>query len=421
MPNVNKLKVLNAIYIVLCTCGLIWQFVEVSVQYFSFSTTTRISITYPSRFFFPALTICIRYSDILNYSMANSVGGHNWTNSQWDDIQTVQREIKINEIFNLTPSGVDLIESFYKRDKTGYAVEGYFGRDNLMSTLDITKFIYVEYMCYKIQLRDPMEIRPSVVSVHPVASGTFGHFFMSKEFRNVSQYKLSLHSNFTLPFESLMVQPLIRRNVLRPQTLNSVFVFPGYFTVENLKPPYKTRCIDYPQMNFQNQADCFQSCVINQTLKELSKYPYSAFIMNSSSKQLVSYKDADDPQTARQLDAIANQCEQSQKCKHNSCLSRTVITFTNFVDGTGEEFSIVMATPQRPWTYIRHEPSMSFVTFITYLMGAFGTWTGISIMYLSPFKWAMKKKNKVTILPRKDISLRPFNPMSNPHYLTSLK
>ena len=90
------------IYLFFVLTGLIWQFVEVSLNYFAYYTETHIKIGYPSKFDFPALTLCIRYTDIIDYNEANA-NGHNWNNLNDVNIQKIQGEITIKEIFELTP------------------------------------------------------------------------------------------------------------------------------------------------------------------------------------------------------------------------------------------------------------------------------------------------------------------------------
>ena len=392
MSKRSKFWPLNLLYISLCIAGMSWQVVQLSLDFFSYHTDTRIRIKYPSQFYFPAVTVCIRYNDILDYKRAKS-RGHKWTTSlNYSDVQRVQREITIREIFDLTPNGSDIIETFYHRSRKGYS---YTQNDNLKSiraVLDVKKFIYIEYICYRIQMKVPLKSKTTVVSVHPIASGTLGQMTMGRVFRKVTQYKVSLHNRQALPYESLMVQPIIRRNGKDLKSLNTVFALPGNFSINYLKAPYVTDCFDYSGTQFYDRAHCVQSCVLKNTFKQFKKYPYSVFVENSSDHQLVNYQDAADAERSEKLERIISGCEMSKACRRKTCHSTTTITFVNLVDATDEDFSIVIAVPQSPWTYIDHFPSVNLTTYIVYTMGAFGTWTGLSVISLNPFSLFLKRK-----------------------------
>ena len=387
-------KLLHFVYVALCVAGMAWQVIQLGSDYFSYSTDTRIKIKYPTEFYFPTVTVCIRYNDIIDYDKANSQG-HTWTTSlNYSEVQRVQREITIREIFDLTPNGSNIVETFCHRNETGYEYIRSDDEQSVRSVLNVEKFIYIEYICYRIEMKQPMRIKTNVVSVHPIASGTLGEMTMGRLFRNVTRYKVSLHDRQSLPYESLMVQPIIRRSGRDLKSLNTVFAFPGNFTITYLKAPYSTNCFDYGEIHYFDRAHCIQSCVLKNTFKQFNKYPYSAFVENSTDHQLVNYQDAGDVERSQHLDRIASECEKSMECRRKTCLSTTTITYLNIVDGTDEDFAVIVAVPQHPWTYISHYPSINLVTYIIYTMGAFGTWTGLSVISLNPFAILLRRKEK---------------------------
>lgn len=108
----------------------------------------------------------------------------------------------------------------------------------------------------------------------------------------------------------------------------------------------------------------------------------------------MSYADIEDPKKARDFDQIVKKCETSEKCKRISCSRRIIITYLYTDDDTDEDFTIILAMTQRPWTQIDHSPSVYLITYITYLMGTFSTWTGLSIISFSPFKLIIKRRER---------------------------
>lgn len=381
---IHRVVICHCFYILICLAGFGWQFLEVSLDYFSFSTATRIKIQYPSEFDFPALTLCARYTDILDHSTIRS---------QLQipiNLIKLKGNITIKQIFDWTPNEYELIEGFYRRKTGSYSIV-YFKGPGMNSQLDIKKFIYSEYICYKISLRERIRIRPSI-EVHPIASGIIGKFTMTELFKNVSWYKLSLHDGQTFPYESLNVQPTMERNINDTRSLNTVSIFPTYFTIKYMKPPYSTKCIDYAPFNFESRSHCIQTCIMKKTVDQLSKFPFSSFIFDPSDQRIVSYTDANNPEKAKKLNQIATQCEKMSLCGRLSCESKTTITHLHFFNGMKNRFNILLITPQHPWIEVDHEPSIKTATYFTLILGAFGVWTGLSIISLSPFRLFLIRK-----------------------------
>ena len=211
MSPLNKFRLFHSLYLTLCGVGLIWQVTLVSVNYFSYVTDTRVKIRYPKEIYFPTTTICIRYTDILNYEMAYS-RGRKWTNSlNESQVLDVQREITIKEIFDLTPNESDIIKTFHHRSETGYSYIRH-SHGEIKSVLDVRKFVYVEYICYRIDLKNPIKLQSQVIAAHPIESGTLGKITMNSFFQNITRYKMSLTTPRSFPYNSLMVQPIIRRS-----------------------------------------------------------------------------------------------------------------------------------------------------------------------------------------------------------------
>lgn len=395
--EINRWHFFQLTFILLCIAGLGWQFIEVNSFFFKFKTTTRVTIDYPEEFIYPSLSVCIRYTDILDYEKANLYGKHNWSLVDlYPGIQQVQKEIRVDEIFNYTPSEFDIIKRFHTRGPTGYEYEIYETTEKIKQQLNIKKYVHVEYICYKLTKKNLVKIKTKVIMHHPVGSGIISLFDLSPLFVNVSRYKLSIHGD-NLPCLSLPIQPSLQRSSKQVNSLNAVLVSPGLFQIHNLPPPYVTSCRNYLQYNFIGQHDCIQSCVSNKSIEKFSKHAYSTFITKSSSKKIISFDDIKDSNFANQLESINIQCEKSNLCRRKSCKSSLAISYLQFWDFPDLGFVIQQATPHHPWIYVHHEAAMNFVTYLTFIMGAFGTWTGLSVISLSPFKLAinmMRNKNR---------------------------
>ena len=70
------------------------------------------------------------------------------------------------------------------------------------------------------------------------------------------------------------------------------------------------------------------------------------------------------------------------------------LSLTTTTETEGPEFLIQRIVPSDPSFRVTMTPALKLVEFITYLLSAVSTWTGISIMSLNPWKFLSKKKRK---------------------------
>lgn len=384
------IKLLHLIFLTLCTLGLTWQVYEVSNEYFVYDTNTRIKIQYPYEIEIPSLTLCLRYTDVLNITKANIQLKNNWTNENGEYfIRKIQNEITTKEIFDYTPGKYEIIDHLYFRDSTGYSNGSCDDITTCKSILKVNKFIYIEYICYTFHLENSIKVKPKVISVHPICSGVLANYSFSNIFQNVSHFKLSLHTRLTEPFNSLMIQPISYRK-MSPKSgmFNSVFYSsPNFFNIQYMKPPYITMCYDYEIENrYQSQFHCIQICVRNKIRYEFNKEPYSVFTQSANNRKIISTKDLLNVTVSERLYAIEEECEKSKECKFRTCNMRTAITLILPQPGNKSDFEVIINTPQQPWIDVQHEEALSLIRFITFLMGIFSTWTGVGLFALSPFK-----------------------------------
>ena len=121
------IKFLNVVYWLLCLLGFIWQIIEVSIIYFTFDVSTRVSSDVPISFKVPSLHACYRYVDVLNYSKLNQELKSNWSYSSYDGpaIRQLQHDLTIKNIYDFTPSEVDAIGSCRTKHPKSYEVPTY--------------------------------------------------------------------------------------------------------------------------------------------------------------------------------------------------------------------------------------------------------------------------------------------------------
>src|SRR5882757_3879143 len=99
----NLNKCLNFIYLSFCFAGLLWQSTLIFDIYFQFRISSRISIFFPDIIDPYDVSICIRYTDVLDYNRLNRATKRNWSFSyEADDVRKYQHEINIQENYTST-------------------------------------------------------------------------------------------------------------------------------------------------------------------------------------------------------------------------------------------------------------------------------------------------------------------------------
>ena len=379
-------KVFGCIYLLFCLVGLLWQSSQFTSMYLKYMVSSKIVISFPKKIdpYFP--NVCIRYTDILDFERLNRESGRRWSYAR--DPQVVrkyQHELTVAEIMTMTPRVEDIVKDVSFKIKNSEIITS--NRTHSPKTfLEIKKYLFLEYVCYKIIIKSQKSLTFEELAVTTAAPGIImSIMFMDEEpLSRTHQLKVGFSSEKYYPYRSLTIAPVVWRDYdPKTKTVRSnVFVVHNHlFLTINLPPPYETNCFDYLSLGFVHEVECSQVCLNNRTRDILGKVPYSAVIDDLVDMSIVSYQDMRNETFLSKLNEIQKYC--NDKCRKSPCFDKRI---TTKIRGTqSSHFKVILIVPQQPSICIMSRPKTDMVEFLIYIFSTISTWTGFSIIALNPF------------------------------------
>ena len=406
------LKSLTVVFFVGCAVGVTYQISLMSSNYFEYRTTTEIRIELPKKVSRMAISICTRYVDHLDYEQIRreSPGKFrsNWHfthDVNW--IRKYQHELTVDEILRFTPEINSILFKMAYRVSHSYESRVSNG-SSIYDLLEVEKYLYLEFICYKLYQKSGEDISYSSLSVTPTASGEILHIVLNKTLDRANMMKIAIHSQRNRPYRSLMFTPVQRRSYDAKDQVAQYNSFSSYSTLlhtRNLPPPYDTKCFDYERIGLASTTECIEECIKTRVIQKLNKIPFSFMVNESIDMKMVSYLDVIRPETAKTLFQIQHVC--SEICSHRSCKDLTEMTFTTST--MFPVFILRVIVPLYPSIFITANPALKLVEFLTQVMSILSTWTGVSIMSLNPgVFYALKKQQVYQIAAKKNSKIQLF-------------
>ena len=161
----------------------------------------------------------------------------------------------------------------------------------------------------------------------------------------------------------------------------------SYF-LKRLPPPYTDKCVDYKRYGYRNQYDAIRKCL---NFEHLERYEEASdaqiFLMNTSYQnyRIRSRKPENIDIWMKCLKELTNgDCEQEQIL---TMIVRKVMP--RKVDGK----HFALSRSKSPSLRIQSKGRIDDIDFITYILGALGSWLGFSFLNLNPVPWIFKKND----------------------------
>ena len=409
------LKSLAVVFFVGCVVGVTYQISLMSSNYFEYRTTTEIRIELPTKITRMAISICTRYVDHLDYEKIRRESSGK-SRSDWHfthDVNLVrkyQHDLTVDEILRFTPEVNSILFKIAYRVNDSYESRIAKG-SSIYDLLEMEKYLYLEFICYKLYQKLGEPISYSSLSVTPTASGEILHVVLNKTLDRANMMKIAIHSKRNRPYRSLMFTPVQRRSYDANDEVAQYNSFSSYsvsLNTQNLPPPYDTKCFDYESIGLASTTECIEECIKARVLQKLNKIPFSFMVNESIDMKMVSYLDVIRPETAKTLSQIQHVC--SEICSRRSCKDLTETTTTTAT--MFPVFILRIIVPLYPSIFITANPALKLVEFLTQVMSILSTWTGVSIMSLNPgifyalkkqqvYQMAMKKNSRIQLFLRR--------------------
>ena len=387
---------LNVLFLALCCCGLLWQLVMVFELYFRYKVTTFSEVRTPSLIPPMAVSLCSTYTDLLDFERLNRETNRNWVYSEAEaDVKRYQDELLISEIFKYTPATDQIIQELRTRDYVSINHKVDNSSTDIQRSASIKKFLYLEFVCYDIQLRHDKTMSLNYYVAAHSYSGMMYHISLNRTLHRSRSFLISLHRRSESHLRSLMYNRHIWREYDYVKDTAAYSAFYSTLTqvdVQLLPSPYESDCFDYSP-HFESEVACSQSCIMQTSLQQVGRVPISVVVTNETIDQrFASSLAMSDAHLTKQVNLIESQCS-TGACRRSHCsISEGTTTTTAF----GDKLFVRVMVPSQAWARIRMRPNLKLVEFLTYAISTISTWTGLSIISLSPRKLSKICRKKIT-------------------------
>jgi len=400
------------IFYLLCICGLFIHVGQISEKYFKYSVTNRLAMDLPNKLKFPALSLCWRYADILDYKLLNKEQNLDLVDPMsrhtsfgfFRALEELKAAIKMSYIFDYSPDGSTIIEGCSIRFPNKYRADA-LNQSECQSYFNVTKYYVAENVCYRFapieSLENQMYDYAQAKSALTYPGMAYQVHISGKAFEHGRVFSPIVHRG-KVPKRSRYLSPEITRFQNRSSPKANVFVFTYKFIqTTRLESPYETKCSYY---DGESQPTCFRKCLINKTLQAFDKIPFTEMIKehgdyskNLLEKQIISDFDMSNQTYFEQLRAFEQQCK-DEECRNVDCEQRLYLTGleAKIVDESEENLTFRVNLPSSPNYYLKYQPMLELEEYAVYVLGCFGIWLGVCVMNLNPVKLVKRSRYVVS-------------------------
>lgn len=383
-----------------------------SQLYFKYRVTTQISIQIDERIEVYAITLCVRMTDVLDYERLNTETGKTWNYSRDERlISKYKKELTLGEIFTYTPAGNETVSSVRYRMSGSYRI---FEKQG-MTVLESEKFLYSEFICYKISLKEHLRtpMRHADLTVTTNSPGLIYEIKMSDKLSLTNYLMIALAPAKTHPRRSMRFIPVImrgQRNDTAPfRPIVNYFSSQLYqIRTQYLPAPYETDCCNYnttKNSKYRTQAICEHNCMDDHVTKQLAMVTFTSFVSKPRDMKLIVDPDALGNKT-QLFHQIRDHCLRNV-CRKRDCRHRISLTTTTAIPDP--VFRIRVMAPNIPSIVKETFPKTDFIEFFTFVSSNISTWLGVYILWFDPAnlvkiwkkKMAKKRKKKTVVRKRK--------------------
>ena len=416
-----KKIILNLVFGSLCLIGFLVHSVQISNNYFEYQTTTNLELDIPQNVAIPALSICWRYADLLDIQALQKLNPEftaiNFSSDETivASIRKIQSIIKVEQIFNFTPSSSKIMDECVVRTPDNYDVTHLKAVD-CQSMFNIKKFYVQEYICYRTKMKaNGSYVFQKVGSYLEYPGMAYQISYQIGLFGNNQVVTPIVHGTYRFPTTSIYFGPELRRfDILESHKKRNNYFYLSFFQIEHnrLPAPYATKCVNYEV----DRADCEKQCLIEKILSNYGRLPFTKLIVENETFPLdrVAFHDGDfQNQTFKlELDKLDHDC--NEKCIELDCYFQLFVTQTEYIGKRSENIAFRVNLPSNPNYYITYLPMMLFYEYVTYGLSSLGVWFGISIFSLNPLPFCARYFNR-----RRQVS--PENRLFSRNQMQSMK
>ncbi|KAI1303599.1 hypothetical protein HDE_02173 [Halotydeus destructor] len=395
MFELDKKKIFSLIFLFFCGVGLTWQVTDISIIYFEYRILTELLIEIPSTIVVPDLSICARYTDLIDDAQLNRA--HNTSlvkqmSAQY--IRTVQRMATVEDIFHFTPlADENVFKSCLERTVDDYnfyntTPEGCYRK------FDVTKFVFQEYLCYNFHRRQPTVYRYRDLAYAILHPGmVYAVELNTSHFATADLVKGVVHSSDALPYKSMALTRGIDRGVdlTTGRAKFNYFKMAYSMVFTSLLPrPYASQCLN------RSSSACFRDCLQIATQSKYNKLPFTSILPKPVKARILNVFDLKNESVSADIIKMEGICIGA--CAEPAC--NDDYTLTSFVITEGGRNDVPWMTfevslPTWPTFTVNAKPRMMVNDFIVYAVSCVGTWYGLSVFDFNPAHMGQALRRKM--------------------------
>jgi hypothetical protein len=404
-------------YTIICILGCGFQVISVTRTFFLFEVLTRITIDFPQEVSTPALTLCFRFTEILNLTLFNEKYHTNYTkpfsvSSRLD----IQNKITMGDIFDLTPSQEEnLFLSCIIRSPLDYSHAVYDSDACRNDIFRMIKYQIMEYMCYSFKMIDSNLTMTSTkhlknrLALSLDFASTLFSIQLNTSVPGVNNMDLTrpvIHSQDTFPYLSLVLTQIFWRKINdikgfssseagKAQDVNIFMLSYSMTKIERMPAPYTSQCRRYVQNS------CIDHCVMKNSVEKFKKLPFEVITLESNIKEnptlrnllLLSSEDVKGNKSGAEIMDMVDRCLDG--CRQPPCSLDYTLTKTSTATSNNQSMiDILVGSPTEPFVMLHQSPKLPLNDFILLALSLVGFWLGVSAFCLNPVKKLTSFRNR---------------------------
>ena len=382
--------VLTIFFLFFCTTGFLYQLLQVSQVYFRYRTTTRLELKIIELVEHAIVVFCSRYIDLIDRRQHEKYGLNSSIPIEFKDIVDEQSKLRIKDIFELTPSPNDTLNSCMTRSET-LDVPRIHSSEQCLHQMNISKVINGEHVCYSFTLECMTKYSPGNVASSMNYMAVVYDLELNDNFSNVTAVSFIVHL-----LDKLSLHPLGSRLYsaisVNDNGIGNKRFFLSYENnvIDRLPSPYDTNCLSGHLTQL-----CYETC-LTQEMKSVNRVPWSSFIDKPSDSLMMTNKDLENETMFNFTSNAFRQCH--QKCK-TKLECHTEFTKTKLFEATGTPHNLTRISIMIPAAGDVHVVSIPQLTLIEYIIqvgSCLGAWFGLSVFSINPFKWKIFRRRGKT-------------------------
>ena len=375
----KRVILIKGLILMISCVGFIAQVVQMSSEYFRYTTSNRIQTIVPQQLRPPTVAVCVRYFDIFDSDRFFADTGVRM--NRVHDLQTAINEspkATVAQIFKYTPPAEEAMQSCMFRVTDVMLTAG--GREACNRQFSVDKFYTQEYICYRVRERRQRQMSAVMIDHSLHAQFKFFDISMSRAFTNASLVTaISYDQGYPYvardfaPFKILFTDEVSLAN----KSSNFLLVSGTWIAFELLPSPYDTKC---QQRRETRKYECNRDCLISG-MKPMHVVPYSELLLKPYAERHLNLRDLTDDATYARVMHLYHSCH--RRCYFIPCNNWISITSTDEDLRSDGFFGFTALSPDTPDTVTTAVPTMKPVEFFSFICGCFGTWFGVSFMSLA--------------------------------------